>query len=449
MKKTKWIPIAVIIILLIILFAPYNIENGIEGYEGDESVIYEAVLYKVVKWKRPIDHIGYEPCTFEKTKVYFFGDKNKDIEEEWNLEIQEYKENRGKSFRGTIIEYKDDIVVVEPLEVEEERKICDRIELDVSELERIDYKKGDVVVIRYKGEISETKQTRIDATAWDWASELRDIEYTKEWLDKEKASKECISFFSEVRITEIYSNCFFALPLYPMPYEIKVNGKLDEKWCPGDHVSLEYENLYYDREEGKVEVDLVGLELSDYSQPEGIAKPVIYLYPENEMDVEVKLDVKGELTCTYPKYKDGWKVSAMPDGTLTDKHGLEYNYLYWEAESRVKFDMSKGFCVKGEDTAVFLEGALEKLGLNRKEANEFIIYWLPMMENNPYNIISFQTDIYTDIAKLDIEPAPDTLIRVFMAWSASDEYVKMLEQELSAPAREGFCVVEWGGSEIK
>ena len=70
------------------------------------------------------------------------------------------------------------------------------------------------------------------------------------------------------------------------------------------------------------------------------------------------------------------------------------------------------------------------------------------MENNPYNIISFQTDIYTNMAKLDIDPVPDTLIRVFMAWSPSDEYVKMELQELSAPERKGFCVVEWGGTKM-
>ena len=62
--------------------------------------------------------------------------------------------------------------------------------------------------------------------------------------------------------------------------------------------------------------------------------------------------------------------------------------------------MSNGFCVKGKDTAVFLEGALEQLGLTRREANEFIVYWLPQMEQNPYNIISFQTDAYTNAAEL-------------------------------------------------
>ena len=51
------------------------------------------------------------------------------------------------------------------------------------------------------------------------------------------------------------------------------------------------------------------------------AKPVIYLYPEKETEVTVKLNYAGELTCTYPAYNDGWKVSASPDGTLTDADG--------------------------------------------------------------------------------------------------------------------------------
>ena len=71
------------------------------------------------------------------------------------------------------------------------------------------------------------------------------------------------------------------------------------------------------------------------------------------------------------------------------------------------------------------------------------------MEANPYNIISFQTDIYTDAAQLQVSPTPDTLIRVFMAWRASDIFVELPQQELTAPNRTGFTVVEWGGTEVE
>jgi len=195
---------------------------------------------------------------------------------------------------------------------------------------------------------------------------------------------------------------------------------------------------------------MLTIEPSDWEPEPGVAyKPVIYLYPEAETEVSVKLLLDGKLTCTYPAYNAGWKVTAAPDGTLTDAEGQTYNYLYWEGETNAQWDMAEGFCIKGEDTAAFLEEALEKLGLNRKEANEFIVYWLPLMEQNPYNIISFQTDIYTDTAELQIDPAPDTLIRVFMTWKAADSFIELPDQELTAPERSGFTVIEWGGTEVQ
>ena len=178
-------------------------------------------------------------------------------------------------------------------------------------------------------------------------------------------------------------------------------------------------------------------------------KPVIYLYPEQEQKVSVRLDYDGELTCTYPEYGDGWNVTAAPDGTITDENGQEYNYLYWEGKNGQEYDFSEGFCVAGEDTAEFLEDALNRLGLTRREANEFIVYWLPRMEQNEYNLISFQNEAYTDHVRLSIQPEPDTVIRVFVAYKPLENYQEIPEQSLSAPERDGFTVVEWGGCEIE
>ena len=146
---------------------------------------------------------------------------------------------------------------------------------------------------------------------------------------------------------------------------------------------------------------------------------------------------------------DGWSVRAAPDGTLTDEDGQTYRYLYWEGTSAVDYDFSAGFCVAGEDTAAFLEDALAQLGLNREEANEFIIYWLPQMQDNAYNLISFQQDVYTDSAKLTVDPAPDTLLRVFMAWKPLTSAVEISPQTLTAPERTGFTAVEWGGAKVQ
>ncbi len=178
-------------------------------------------------------------------------------------------------------------------------------------------------------------------------------------------------------------------------------------------------------------------------------KPVIYLYPEEKTDVEVKLDYEGELICTYPVYQNSWKVTAEPDGTLTDADGKEYSYLFWEGISDVEYDFSKGYVVKGTDTAEFLETKLAELGLNAKEANEFIVYWLPSMQNNPYNLITFQTDAYTDSVKLHITPEPDSVLRVFMAYKVLEQPIKIEEPTITPFERTGFTVIEWGGSEVE
>lgn len=177
-------------------------------------------------------------------------------------------------------------------------------------------------------------------------------------------------------------------------------------------------------------------------------KPVIYLYPEAETQVTVNLDLNGDLTCTYPAYGEGWTVTASPDGTLTDENGQTYNYLYWEGIQEASYDFSQGFCVAGQDTASFLEDTLADLGLTRREANEFMVYWLPMMEENPYNLISFQSEAYTDGAVLTVTPEPDTLLRVFMAWKPLENPIDITPQSFTAPDRTGFTVVEWGGAQV-
>lgn len=179
------------------------------------------------------------------------------------------------------------------------------------------------------------------------------------------------------------------------------------------------------------------------------AKPVIYLYPEEETLVDVKLDFGGTLTSTYPSYNGGWRVLAQPDGTLADPDtGKEYYCLFWEGIANADYTITSGFVVAGVDTESFLEESLIRLGLTPREANEFIIYWLPRMEHNAWNLISFDTATYLENAKLTISPSPDSVLRVFMTWQALDAPVEIPAQELPAFHRIGFTVVEWGGAEI-
>ena len=188
-----------------------------------------------------------------------------------------------------------------------------------------------------------------------------------------------------------------------------------------------------------------------YYKPVPIEKPVIYLYPTaDNTPVDVHLDFNGELLVLDPEYNllDGWQVTADKNGTIHygDK---TYPYLFWEGDPFFQMDFYSGYCVAGNNTEAFLTKTLTELGLNEQESEDFIEYWLPRMKNNKYNVISFQTENYTDNATLTIDPAPDTITRVFMAWYPSTKYVRIPQQQLpEAPARTGFTVIEWGGAEI-
>ncbi len=288
-----------------------------------------------------------------------------------------------------------------------------------------------------------------------WSREYspRNKEYTGEWIDKSAAEHYETIVFPDMIISEIYSNCFFVYPAMPMPYTVKVNGTLGEEWCVGDQITFGYENVYYESKSLRYEADLTSpdsVKEGEWRAQPGMAyKPVIYLYPEETTDVTVTLTPNGDFTCTYPIYDGAWRVTAQPDGTLIDKNGQTYSYLYWEGNIYADYDLSCGFCVKGTDTAEFLEWALDTLGLNRREANEFIVFWLPLMQGNAYNVISFQTDAYTSAAPLDVTPAPDTTLRVFMTYYPSDTFVDVPAQTLATTERNGFTLVEWGGTELK
>jgi len=221
---------------------------------------------------------------------------------------------------------------------------------------------------------------------------------------------------------------------------LKNGEKLDtilELFSDGETITNSY-HKFLDGEEQRL-----------HNSPVLLEKPVIYLYPTQETSVNVRVNLKGELTHTYPKYNaaEGWTVTAKPDGELRDeKTGKIYYNLFWEGESRHKYDLSTGFVVKGEDVADFLDESLAKLGLNRREANEFITFWLPEMEQNKYNLVHFSTSEYVAQAPLEISPKADTEIRVFMVYQPLDAPVNIAPQTLETPIRKGFTLVEWGGA---
>lgn len=181
-------------------------------------------------------------------------------------------------------------------------------------------------------------------------------------------------------------------------------------------------------------------------------KPIIYLYPQEVTEVTVQFadEDSVETTHTYPEYgPGGWTVIAHPDGTLYDPEtDDEFYALYWEGRSGQPEPFRRGSVVAAEDTVGFFEDSLDQLGLSPREANEFIIYWAPILEENRFNFIHFSTDDWDERVPLDISPAPDSLLRVMMYYRPARGSMKIEPQKFTTPEREGFTVVEWGGTRL-
>ena len=178
-------------------------------------------------------------------------------------------------------------------------------------------------------------------------------------------------------------------------------------------------------------------------------KPIIYLYPKEKMDVSIKLGYEDKLLITYPEYKDGWDVTAYPDGTLVEKNTNKKLYsLFWEGlNTETTGIKDEGFIIKGSETSKFLEEKLTILGLNDKEKEEFIIFWLPKLINNKYNYIRFETlEEQNKNMPLIVNPMPDTIIRINMETKPLEKEIKIKEQKINKVERKGYTLVEWGGT---
>lgn len=238
-----------------------------------------------------------------------------------------------------------------------------------------------------------------------------------------------------------------------------VNGSDGKKWQPLIYNGQIYLPVNFFNGKGgltiNVENNAICVQTKQSSSfPEILKKPNIYLYPAHQQDVTVKLTFAGTITASYPAYNSqlgGWQVTAFPDGKIINKADhKEYSYLFWEGKNAdIKYDLSKGFMVAGKDTMNFLQNTLAKMGLTPKEYNEFIVYWLPKMQDNKYNLITFAGKEYTDSAKLEITPQPDAILRVFMAFKPLQEKFEIKAQEIKPFVRKGFTMVEWGGTELQ
>jgi len=182
------------------------------------------------------------------------------------------------------------------------------------------------------------------------------------------------------------------------------------------------------------------IELS-FHEPYPVFAPNLYLYPEAETDVtvEVSFPAGGVITESEPPYGDGWQVRVSPDGIING----HYEYLFYEALLSVPLECESGWLLNGDDLEGELRRLLERLGFVGREIDDFVDYWVPLLEGSPYYAVYPQEA--ESMITLEIAPAPRSVLRALF-------FIRPLQRPLSIPAppmsgpfvREGFTAVEWG-----
>ncbi|EAY15121.1 Ubiquitin family protein [Trichomonas vaginalis G3] len=178
------------------------------------------------------------------------------------------------------------------------------------------------------------------------------------------------------------------------------------------------------------------------------AKPVIYLYPKEEIKAKVNIKINdGDFSFVYPSFdeKNTWNIKALPSGEIIHR-GKKMRYLFWETLFYPNLKLDRGFCIKGKESVSFFEERLKSMNLNDTEICDFITYWGPKLCGYKYIKICFQFENFDEMCPMNVEPKPDNINRVFFAALPLDNPCDIEPQELPVFKRDGFTVIEWGGT---
>jgi len=187
---------------------------------------------------------------------------------------------------------------------------------------------------------------------------------------------------------------------------------------------------------------------TNYKSMAECGKPVIYLYPEQEMDVLVQVNPTGGFTKVEPNYPEGgWLVKASTQSRLYNyADNTTYPYLFWEGHAQSYEKPEKGFVFAKSEVPTKMRELLYKTGLNEKETEDFMEFWQDKLMVKDYVFVTFIPKTFFDkMAPLTVEPVPDKVIRVFMDYTPLDTPIKVEPIKIFTPIRKGFTVVEWGG----
>jgi len=195
-------------------------------------------------------------------------------------------------------------------------------------------------------------------------------------------------------------------------------------------IEFKFENLYHDIELKHVEIAY---------------KPNIYLYPEQETMLDVKIDFPkgGVVTVSDPDYGEGWNnITVTPQGIINDKH----DFLFYESATSDFEIPEKGWVLAQTDLEEFFIRNMKATGFKGREIDDFIEFWIPIFkEHKFYEIYPLYQKELDEKIVLNCSQQPDNMQRlIYIVKGRADNVIKLAEPKIPAFERKGFVVTEWG-----
>jgi hypothetical protein len=180
-----------------------------------------------------------------------------------------------------------------------------------------------------------------------------------------------------------------------------------------------------------------------------LAEPLIYIYGNSGIRVNLKLCSNLVHRASWPEYGDGWEIQLLGNGLMWDlKSSKKVGSLFWEGFAGPIPPLKHGWMVTPSEVTPLLRKILPLYGLNYRESAAFIKYWSKVLTQAPfYRIEIIPSQWLEEICPLEITPKPEQLLRVYLRAYPKLEFEQITPPPLpSKPSsRPSYTVVEWGG----
>ncbi len=175
-----------------------------------------------------------------------------------------------------------------------------------------------------------------------------------------------------------------------------------------------------------------------------VLKPNIYIYPETKLSLHVSIIFPrgGSVIESIPLYENGWNIEVEPSGKINNI----FDYLFYESENPDLCQYRSGWIIKKDDLTSFFTQNMLETGFIQKEIDDFIEYWIPLLNN--YSSYAIYPQYALDIEKmieLNFSCKPNSVLRLFyVIKGVNGDKINIAVPIIPRFVRKGFSVTEWG-----